>query len=206
MAKRGRSSLLWVTLSMGALLLAGCSGFFVNPALTAIAVNPATASISVCPAPPGSVCTVQLTATGTFNDGSTGPVTVAWTSSDSAVASVNTGGLVTGLTAGNTTITAQGSGFSGTSGITVCGSTTSITLAPLNQTYPLSQGTVQFTATGSTGQDLTTQVTWQSSSSSVATISNASGTQGLATLIGSGTTVITATACSVTASTNLTVS
>src|SRR5207249_12326751 len=50
--------------------------------------------------------------------------------------------------------------------------------------------TRQFTATGTysdfTTQDLTTQVTWSSSSPAVATISNAGGTQGLATSVAAG--------------------
>src|SRR5207245_6393546 len=69
--------------------------------------------------------------------------------------------------------------------------------------------TRQFTATGtfsdSTTQDLTTQVTWSSSSTAVATISNAGGSQGLATSVAAGTTTITATLGGVSVSTTLTV-
>ncbi|MBL8751500.1 MAG: Ig-like domain-containing protein, partial [Planctomycetes bacterium] len=57
--------------------------------------------------------------------------------------------------------------------------------------------TRQFVATGTytdnTTQDLTAAVTWSSSSGAVATISNAGGSQGLATSASTGTTVITAT-------------
>ncbi|MBE8297575.1 Ig-like domain-containing protein, partial [Leptospira borgpetersenii serovar Ballum] len=41
--------------------------------------------------------------------------------------------------------------------------------------------------------DVTSQVTWTSSSVSVATISNASGREGFATTVGTGTSTITAT-------------
>src|SRR5439155_8560149 len=56
-----------------------------------------------------------------------------------------------------------------------------------------------------TTQDLTTQVTWSSSSTAVSTISNAGGSQGLATSVGAGTTTITATLGGVSGSTTLTV-
>jgi uncharacterized protein YjdB len=50
-----------------------------------------------------------MTVTATFNDGSTQNVATgsAWTSSAPAVASVSSTGLVTGVSAGTATITAQ---------------------------------------------------------------------------------------------------
>ena len=57
--------------------------------------------------------------------------------------------------------------------------------------------TKQFTATGTytdgSTANLTSQVTWASGTASVATISNASGSQGLASTLVTGTTAITAT-------------
>jgi hypothetical protein len=73
-----------------------------------VSVSPASASVQV-----GS--TVQLTAT-------TKPAattTFTWISSNNAVATVSTSGLVTGASAGGATITATASGKSGTSSITV---------------------------------------------------------------------------------------
>ena len=72
----------------------------------------------------------------------------------------------------------------------------SIALSPTNPT--VAKGlTQQFTATGTYSDgstaNLTSQVTWASATASVATISNAVGTQGLATALATGTTVITAT-------------
>src|SRR5207247_7435925 len=61
------------------------------------------------------------------------------------------------------------------------------------------------TFSDSTTQDLTTQVTWSSSSTAVATISNAGGSQGLATSVAAGTTTITATLGLVSGNTTLTV-
>src|SRR4029077_5292748 len=72
---------------------------------------------------------------------------------------------------------------------------TSVALSPTSPT--LAKGlTEQFTATGSytdgSTANLTTQVTWASGTASVATISNTSGSQGLATTLAAGTTAITA--------------
>lgn len=73
---------------------------------------------------------------------------------------------------------------------------TSIEVTPANPSIAFGK-TQQFTATGtysdSTTQNLTTLVTWDSSSKSVATISNAVGSNGLATSVAPGPTTITAT-------------
>lgn len=63
----------------------------------------------------------QLTATATLTPSGTKVVTTAtvWSSSDTAVATVNSGGLVTGVGAGTTTITGVYAGQSDTSAITV---------------------------------------------------------------------------------------
>ena len=71
----------------------------------------------------------------------------------------------------------------------------SITVAPAVTT--ITQGaTQQFTATGTysdlSTKNLTDTVTWSSSSSSTATVSNAHGSQGLATGVGTGVATITA--------------
>jgi hypothetical protein len=69
--------------------------------------------------------------------------------------------------------------------------------------------TVQFTATGvytdTSTQDLTAQVTWASSVSAVATVSNAVGSNGLATTTSVGTATVSATSDGVTGGTTLTV-
>ena len=69
--------------------------------------------------------------------------------------------------------------------------------------------TQQFTATGlysdDSTQDLTTQVTWASSDPAVATVSNAAGSNGLATTAGVGSTTVSATSDGVTGDATLTV-
>jgi len=85
---------------------------------------------------------------------------------------------------------------------------TSLTVTPANPS--ISAGaTQQFTATGAFNdgsfQNVTTTTTWSSSATGVATISNTTGTNGLATAVAAGSTTITATSGSITGSTSLTV-
>jgi uncharacterized protein YjdB len=131
------------------------------------------------------------------------PVTVTgsstWTSSDNTVATVGaTTGVATPLKAGTTTITATYKGLSGTSNLTVgSGTLNSITITPT----PLSVvvgGHQQLTATGTWGDtppttaDITNNVTWQSSSGTTATVSNAAGSRGLFTAVAAGPVTVTA--------------
>jgi trimeric autotransporter adhesin len=207
MANHRRSSLGIILATAAVVLVVGCNGFFIDPTLTAISVSPSAATISPCSAPVAGIsCTVQLQATGTFNDGSTGQTSVTWTSSNTAIASVNTGGLVSGVSAGSATISAaSGSVTPGTSSISVCGvSATSISITgPTTASLSATPSSLVYTATGTSGQgNITSQVIWQSSNTSVATISNQSGTSGQITgLLSQGTTNITATACGITSNT-----
>jgi hypothetical protein len=103
----------------------GCSGFFVDPVLTSIAVGP-TATIN-------QGATVQESAVGTYNDGSTKTLSsgVQWSSSDSTAATVTNAGLVTGTAPGSATITAAYQTTSGTSAITVSlGNVTALKITP----------------------------------------------------------------------------
>lgn len=92
-------------------------------------------------------------------------------------------------------------------------STTTITLASITVTPANSSvapgSTQQFTATGtysdSSTQDITNAATWSSSTTTVATISNSTGSNGLATAITAGTSTITAISGSVSGSETLTV-
>jgi hypothetical protein len=106
-----------------------CSGFFVAPVLTSIAVGP-TATIN-------QNATVQESAIGTYNDGSTKILGsgVQWSSSDTGFATVNTSGLVTGVSPGDATITAAFQATSGTSSITVSlGNVTALKITPQSNT------------------------------------------------------------------------
>jgi uncharacterized protein YjdB len=162
----------------------GCRGFFVNPQLTSITVNPSGPSIK-----PGA--TVQLTATGNNNDGSTTSnlPNLTWTTSDNTIATVSSTGLVKGVAEGTATITATSGSVSGTDSITVSNTATGLTISPQNPSISQSSQTqITFTAT-SNGTDVSSSANWTSSNASVAT--QVSG--GTFTIVGQGTTTITAT-------------
>jgi hypothetical protein len=164
--------------------------------LVSIEVTPAAPSITL-----GS--TQQFTATGSYSDGSTQDLTtqVTWASSDSAVATVSnaagSNGLGTSAGVGSTTVSATSDAVTGSTTLTVTAATLdSIEVTPAAPS--VSNGaTQQFTATGhysdGSTQDLTAEVTWASSDNAVATVSNAAGSNGLATGVGFGTATISAT-------------
>src|SRR5580692_56715 len=193
----------WALLVIALVLpIAGCT----NSQVDTIAVTPATESLSV-----GQ--TAQLAATGTTGHGSNHPSTTSdvtdlatWTSSSPAVASVNSTGLVTALTAGTTTITASLNGFTGnisaastvtvgasTGTGTVSGSVSSLTIIPGSQSVAVPSETTQFLAIGTTSTgatvNLTNQVAWSTSSTQIATIG---GSTGLATALTQGTVTVIA--------------
>ncbi|HYG36545.1 MAG TPA: DUF4082 domain-containing protein, partial [Clostridia bacterium] len=86
----------------------------VAPPLTSIAITPANPGVQLG-------ATQQFSATGTYADGSTKDLTsqVGWNSSSTAVATINASGLATGVAAGTTTISANLSGVSGSTVLTV---------------------------------------------------------------------------------------
>jgi len=141
---------------------------------------------------------VQLTATGTFSDGSTVRInpSVQWSTSDNTIATVNTTGFVIGQSGGVVTVIARQGSVSGTANILVeSAALTSIQVSPANSQVPVSIRT-QFKAMGtfSNGdkQDLTGFATWTSSKPAFATISNAQSTVGSAIGVQPGTTSISA--------------
>ena len=141
----------------------------------------------------------QYNAVGTWSDGSSENISlyVAWSSSNNSVAQVNSIGLVTGESAGVATINVQqGSSLSAAASLVVEGSALlSIQVTPQGSRVPATiEESLQATGNFADGQslDLTSAVSWTSSSPSVATISNAFYTHGVATGIAPGTTTITA--------------
>jgi len=177
-------------------LAAGCRGFFVNPTLTSLAVAPTSVSLIE-----GN--TQQISATGTYNDGSTKDLTgsAAWSTSDSAVATVKAGLVRAAATISNppgtATITATSGTLTATSTITVnTGPLTAIVISTTTPN-PAAGATVTFTALGTyTGsaqqQDITNLVVWSSSNSAViTTITNGSGAV-LSTATSGATTSVTA--------------
>jgi hypothetical protein len=147
--------------------------------------------------------TFQYVATGTYTDNTVEDLTsfVTWSSSNVAIPisnAIGTKGSVTSFVLGDTNITASvGAITSNSSPLTVSNARLlSVTVSPGTPNVP--KGLTQdFVATGhytdGTTQDVTTAATWTSSDTSVATISNASGTEGRATALqNTGMTTITA--------------
>ena len=171
------------------------------PPLIVITVTPANSNIVIG-------ATQQFTATVNYSDGSAHDITsqATWTSSNTAVATINTSGLATGVATGTTTISAALGGVSNSTTLTVLAPPTlmSITVKPMNTNIWVG-ASLQFTATGTyldgSTNNLSSQVMWTSSNSGVVTIN----TSGLATGIATGTTTISAALGGVSNSTTLTV-
>ncbi len=193
-------------------LLAGCgssgggSSTPPPPALASLAVTPASSSI-----PLG--LTVQFTARGTYSNANPQNLTasVTWSSSNTAVATIDNAagmnGLATSKSPGTTTITATSGSVSAFTTLTVTAAQlVSIAITPANVSIPTGT-TQQYAATGTYSdnsvQDATSSATWSSSSTAVATISNATSSIGIVTSIAAGTTIITAALGNVTSSTAL---
>ncbi len=193
-----------ITATAPSSIIKGTAVLTVTPAvLVSIAVTPAVASIT-------AGTTQQFTATGTYSDLSTRNLTssVTWSSSLTSAATVSnapgTQGLATGVATGATTITATDPAtlIPGTAALTVTPipppPVTLVSIAVTPAVASITAGTTQqFTATGTysdlSTRNLTSSVTWSSSLTSAATVSNAPGTQGLATGVATGATTITAT-------------
>ena len=131
--------------------------------------------------------------------------TSTWTSSDLGVATVDPGGLVTGVDEGVATINATVEAISGSTALTVTPpEVVSIAILPSPASVPKGR-TLQFSATGTftdgSSDDVSAVVTWASSNSSVAPL----GATGFATGVSEGSTTISATLDGIADSTILTV-
>lgn len=184
----GRSSCINLVLILTfALFSTACGNFFVSGnALNSMTLTPTSIFLKV-----GE--TKQFTANGKTVNGDSKDVTASakWTTSSATVASASAG-LVTALAAGNATITASQDGVSATSGVIVNDQAlTSITITP---TSPIvaTGSTTQLTATGTfednSQKDLTKQVAWSSSDTTLATVNS----NGVVTGVAFGSPTITA--------------
>ena len=150
--------------------------------------------------------TMKLTASVLDQNGQ--PITstnVLWSSSNAAVATVSAQGLVTAVMNGTAQITASAGTASASVTVTVSQTPGSITVEPSMATLMSIGETVQLTATvfDQKGQPAAGAVVgWRSSDESVATVSP----QGLVTAVSNGTTQITASAGTASASVTVTVS
>jgi len=155
------------------------TGCYVNTVVT----------VDALPIPISGVSNVCVGSTITLSDvGGAG----TWSSSNTSVATIGTGGVVTGITAGTTTITYTLS--------TGCITTKVVTVNPINQ---IAGNLVVCVGLTTTLTDTTTGGTWSSSSTSTATIGSTSGT--VTGVAGGNTTIIYTTAFGCTASAVVTV-
>jgi hypothetical protein len=200
------SSGLANVLTVGSTVITATSGSVSGS--TTLTVTPAALqSVAITPNP----ITVdvgfsqQLTATGTYSDGTTQNVTAAanWTSSAPSVATIGPStGLATGVSAGSATISATIGSITATTPLSVA-ALESIAITP-NPVRIAIGSSRQLTATGifSDGntQNVTTVANWTSDTPSVATIGPSTG---LAICVSAGSATISATIGSITAATTL---
>jgi uncharacterized protein YjdB len=170
-------------------VLAACSGGTNPPApVASVVVSPASSSISI-----GQ--TTQLTATP--RDAAGGSLqnrTVTWSSTNTAVATVSSTGLVTAVTVGGpVTIVATSEGQDGSATVTVTPPpVATVTITPTSSSLTPG-GAVQLVPTlrDASGATLTGRVvTWSSSNNAVATVS---GTGLVVALVSGGPVTITGT-------------
>jgi uncharacterized protein YjdB len=168
----------------------------IGATLARITIAPSSSQI-----PAGA--TEQLTATAIYSDGSTLDVTsgVVWSSSLAGVATFSSTdlGLLSAVTPGSATITARDPKSKKTATATVTVLPAALVSLAISPSAPsLAVGnSLQLTAMGTysdgSTHDTAGAVTWSSSDPSVATVSNAVGSEGLATAGAAGVTTITAT-------------
>uniref|UniRef100_UPI00260C68DD Ig-like domain-containing protein n=1 Tax=uncultured Shewanella sp. TaxID=173975 RepID=UPI00260C68DD len=174
-----------------------------------VGVNVSTAVITAIQVTPSPVNvakgqTQQLVADATYSDGTSSPVTnsVTWIPIDTATTTVSASGLLTGVEAGNTTLTATKDGVtSNTVDVNVSAAViTAIQVTPslVNVAKGLTQ---QLTATATysdgTSSGISSEVTWIPDDTATATVS----ASGLLTGVEVGNTILTGTKDGVTSNT-----
>ena len=149
----------------------------------------------------------QLTAIGTFSDGSTSNLTasVAWSSASADIVSISPNGLAAANSIGNTTVSATSAAITGIVPLAVStAALASISISPPNPTMPLGSSQ-QLAATGlytdGSTHDVTQSVTWNVDNPVIA---NVSGT-GVATAEQIGTTGVESSLGDIVGSATLTV-
>jgi uncharacterized protein YjdB len=171
--------------------------------VASVTVTPSTASVVA-----GATVSLYATAKDAQGIVMTGQ-TITWSTSNAAVASVNSSGVVSGVSAGSATITASSAGKSGTSTVTVTTVpppppvVTTVTVSPAaaslatGATVALSAVVKDAQGTLMTGQT----ITWSTSNSAVATV----GANGVVTGVTAGLATITATCAGKTGTSSVTV-
>ncbi len=170
-----------------------------QPALVSVALSPNPSSL-----PLGE--SEQLTATGSYSDGSSQDLTqsAAWSSTGSASAG-NSPGLITGMSVGAGQVLAVYLGVTGNASVTVGqAALVSIAVTPIQSSLPLGESEpLQAMGTFSDGssQDLTQTATWTSSATATVSVN----AQGIVTGAGMGVAQLSAASQGVTGSASVTV-
>jgi hypothetical protein len=146
-ARTSKLRLIGAFVALATLALAiSCTGFFVNPTLTGVSVGPQSLTLNINQ-------TFQMSATGTYSDGSQKALTsgVVWASSDASTVSVGqASGIVSGLQTGSATITAASGSCSACSGSTTVTvaltGVTAIIIQPSSGSATVNQTFATFTA------------------------------------------------------------
>ena len=182
-AKAVGTATITATTQDGSNLSASCQVTVTPQLATDISLNRTSATIY-------DGTTLQLAAT--ISPSNTTNKTIAWSSSNTAVATVSSGGLVTALKPGTASITVttqDGSNLSATCQLTVQKQlATGVSLNKTSATLNTGQ-TLQLTATVTPSNTTNKNVTWSSSNTNIATVNS----NGLVTAKAAGTATIAAT-------------
>lgn len=187
----------------------GNTSFIYNPSLaftvpptinigTSTPTSTLPGTIAITPINPSILAgaTQQFSATALNGDGTTNTSTISWSSSNTAVVTINSAsGLANGVSVGSAVIRASNAIASSTTNITVTASSTptttaSISISPVNPNIMIGTNQ-QFTsvALDSNGQPDTTTLTWASNNPAILSIN---ATSGLANALAIGQATITA--------------
>lgn len=146
-----------------------------------------------------------MTATATYQDGTTSTLTggttcsgntVCWSSSDTTIATISTSGVLTGVAQGTSTISAASGAVTGTTTANiVLGDVTGLTLSPTSYTISAANDTttaIAYAQTPSGQVDVSSTANWTTASATIATV--VGGTDPVTiTGVAPGTTTVTAT-------------
>ena len=164
-----------------------------GPTLTSIAISAAITTVAKGGSDP-------FTAIGTYSDSSTADISsqVAWNSSNTAIATISASGLATAVSIGTSNITASLSAVTSNSITLTVSHPTLQAIAISTTATTIARGnTDPFTATGTYSDgstaNITSQVAWNSSNTTAATINGV----GLATALSNGRTNISASLSSI---------
>ncbi len=170
-----------VALSLACASLLSCGGSSLssnsNGSLTRIEIVPAKKTIA-------KGTTVQLTATGSFSNGTQSNLSsVTWDATPSAVAAINAQGKLQGMGEGTAQVIASYEGVTGNAAITVGPpALVKISVSAPQTSLPVGESEM-LAATGiftdGSTQNLTQSVAWQLSTSNIASVSSAGELKGL---------------------------